>query len=159
MPRRRRAAGSTPSRRSHGTWSGSGRSSRPAAKPASAAGHGGNCIGRAIAELWTAAKIIALQMSPRPAVVPALGPAYVPFSANVFVPAAGTAEHLYYLAALLNSRVLWKWHLHHAKRRGVGLEINGHALAGRPSDGSISPTRPIAEPTIGWCTWWRGCWR
>jgi len=84
------------------------------------------------AELWTAAKIIALQMSPRPAVVPALVPAYVPFSANVFVPAAGTAEHLYYLAALLNSRVLWKWHLHHAKRRGVGLEINGHALARAP---------------------------
>jgi SAM-dependent methyltransferase len=84
------------------------------------------------AELWTTAKIIALQMSPRPAVVPALGPAYVPFSANVFVPAAGTPEHLYYLAALLNSRVIWKWQTHHAKRRGVGLEINGHALAGTP---------------------------
>jgi hypothetical protein len=84
------------------------------------------------AELWTAAKIIALQMSPRPAVVPALGLAYVPFSANVFVPAAGTPEHLYYLAALLNSRVIWKWQSHHAKRRGVGLEINGHALAGTP---------------------------
>jgi adenine-specific DNA-methyltransferase len=84
------------------------------------------------AGLWTAAKIIALQMSPRPAVVPATGAACVPFSANVFVPAAGTPEHLYYLSALLNSRLAWKWHLHHAKRRGVGLEINGHALAGTP---------------------------
>jgi methylase of polypeptide subunit release factors len=84
------------------------------------------------ADLWTAAKIIALQMSPRPAVAPALEPAYVPFSANVFVPAAGTPEHLYYLSALLNSRVLWKWQQHHAKRRGVGLEINGHALARTP---------------------------
>jgi hypothetical protein len=71
-------------------------------------------------------------MSPRPAVAPALEPAYVPFSANVFVPAAGTPEHLYYLSALLNSRVLWKWQQHHAKRRGVGLEINGHALARTP---------------------------
>jgi hypothetical protein len=39
---------------------------------------------------------------------------------------------LRYLAALLNSRVLWKWFRHYAKRRGVGLEINGHVLAKAP---------------------------
>jgi hypothetical protein len=82
--------------------------------------------------LWTAAKIIVLQMATRPAAVPALEPAYVPFSTNVFVPAGETREHLYYLTALLNSRVLWKWYRHHAKRRGVGLELNGHTLAQTP---------------------------
>jgi len=58
--------------------------------------------------------------------------AYVPFSMNVFVPSEGTRESLEYLCGLLNSRVLWKWYLHHAKRRGVGLEINGRVLARTP---------------------------
>ncbi len=86
--------------------------------------------------LWQAAKLLAVQMAPRPAFTPALTPAYVPFSVNVFVPGPETREHLYYLAALLNSRLLWKWFRHHAKRRGVGLEINGHVLA-------EAPIRPI----------------
>jgi hypothetical protein len=37
-----------------------------------------------------------------------------------------------FLCGLLNSRVLWKWYQHHAKRRGVGLEINGRVLARTP---------------------------
>jgi SAM-dependent methyltransferase len=82
--------------------------------------------------IWHASKLIAVQMGPRPAFVPALGPAYVPFSVNVFLASAQTPEHLYYLAGLLNSRLLWKWYEHHAKRRGVGLEINGHVLAATP---------------------------
>jgi len=82
--------------------------------------------------LWRSPKIVALQMGARPAFVPATEPVYVPFSANVFVPRAGTREHPYYLTALLNSRLLWKWYAHHAKRRGVGLEINGHVLARTP---------------------------
>jgi len=81
---------------------------------------------------WRSPKIIALQMAARPACVAALGPAYVPFSMNVFLPAPGLREHLHYLAALLNSRLLWKWFRHRAKRRGVGLEINGHVLAAAP---------------------------
>ncbi len=82
--------------------------------------------------LWRSPKIVALQMAARPAFVPATKPVYVPFSANVFVPHADTREHLHYLTALLDSRLLWKWYAHHAKRRGVGLEINGHVLARTP---------------------------
>lgn len=86
--------------------------------------------------LWTSAKLLCVQMAARPAFVPATEPAYVPFSVNVFVPARDTREHLYYLAAVLNSRLLWTWARHHAKRRGVGLELNGHVLA-------RAPIRPI----------------
>jgi adenine-specific DNA-methyltransferase len=82
--------------------------------------------------LWQASKLLAVQMAPRPAFAPALTPVYVPFSVNVFIPDAATREHLYYLAAVLNSRLLWKWFRHHAKQRGVGLEINGHVLARAP---------------------------
>jgi hypothetical protein len=82
--------------------------------------------------LWRSPKIIAMQMRARPSFVPAAEPVYVPFSANVFVPHADTREHLHYLTALLNSRLVWKWYSHHAKRRGVGLEINGHVLARTP---------------------------
>lgn len=82
--------------------------------------------------LWQSAKLLAVQMAQRPAFTPALEPVYVPFSVNVFVPDHETREHLYYLAALLNSRLLWKWFRHHAKQRGVGLEINGHVLAQAP---------------------------
>jgi adenine-specific DNA-methyltransferase len=82
--------------------------------------------------IWTAPKLIAVQMAPRPAFVPALGSAYVPFSVNVFVPGPAMHEHLYYLAGVLNSRLLWTWYRHHAKRRGIGLEINGHVLGATP---------------------------
>ena len=71
-------------------------------------------------------------MARRPAFVAAAAPVYVPFSTNVFVPHAATREHLHYVTALLNSRLVWKWYRHHAKRRGVGLEINGHVLAQTP---------------------------
>jgi adenine-specific DNA-methyltransferase len=84
------------------------------------------------ARLWESPKLIALQMSRRPALVPASEPAYVSFSVNVFVPRADVAEPLNYFAAILNSRLLWKWFRHHAKRRGAGLEINGHVLARTP---------------------------
>ena len=36
------------------------------------------------------------------------------------------------LAGVLNSRLLWKWFQHNAKRRGVGLEINGNVLLRAP---------------------------
>ena len=75
--------------------------------------------------LWQSAKVISVQMAAHPAFVPSLGTAYVPFSANVFVPDDSVKEHPYYFAAVLNSRLLWQWYRHHAKRRGVGLEING----------------------------------
>ncbi len=77
-------------------------------------------------------KIVALQMAERPAFVPADVSVYVPLSANVFLPHDDTREHLNYLAAVLNSRLLWRWFRRQAKRRGVGLEINGHVLAAAP---------------------------
>jgi hypothetical protein len=83
-------------------------------------------------ELWEAPKVIALQMAPRPSFAPSPEPAYVPFSANVFVPDASRSEHLYFFAGILNSRLAWWWFDRHAKRRGVGLEINGNVLARFP---------------------------
>jgi adenine-specific DNA-methyltransferase len=82
--------------------------------------------------LWRADKILSVQMGARPAFVPARGAVYVPFSVNVFVPAAGVREHLSYVTAVLNSRLLWKWYQHYAKRRGIGLEINAGVLAQSP---------------------------
>ena len=82
--------------------------------------------------LWRSPKVIALQMSRRPALAVAERPVYVPFSVNVFVPDPATREHPGYFAAVLNSRLLWDWFRHHAKRRGVGLEINGGVLARAP---------------------------
>lgn len=82
--------------------------------------------------IWEHPKLIAMQMARRPSFFPAQAPTYVSFSVNVFLPNADIGEHLNYFAALLNSRLLWKWFRHHAKRRGVGLEINGHILARAP---------------------------
>ncbi|NLS95636.1 MAG: N-6 DNA methylase [Planctomycetaceae bacterium] len=82
--------------------------------------------------IWEQAKLIALQMARRPSFVPSREATYTSFSTNVFVPDAGVREDLHYFAAILNSRLLWKWFRHHAKRRGVGLEINGHVLARAP---------------------------
>lgn len=82
--------------------------------------------------IWRSPKVISVQMGRRPAFVASSEVAYVPFSANVFVPSAEVREHLFYFAGVLGSRLLWQWYKHHAKRRGVGLEINGHVLARTP---------------------------
>lgn len=82
--------------------------------------------------LWNSAKIISIQMAARPSFVPVVLPAYVPFSTNVFVPNETTSESIMYLAGILNSRLLWIWFNHHSKRRGVGLEINGHVFSQAP---------------------------
>lgn len=79
-------------------------------------------------EIWRADKLLVLQMAPRPSVVPMRGASYVPFSVNVVLPAADVREDLRYLSGLMNSRPLWGWFVHHAKRRGIGLELNGHVL-------------------------------
>ena len=83
-------------------------------------------------DIWKAPKILSLQMSDRPAFVVGEEPVYVSFSVNVFVPSDSTPERLNYILGLLNSRLLWEWYRHHAKRRGIGLEINGHVLASTP---------------------------
>ena len=82
--------------------------------------------------LWESAKILSVQMGARPSFVPAFERAYVSFSVNVFVPVQTTQEHLSYICGLLNSRALWKWYQHRAKRRGVGLEVNGNVLERTP---------------------------
>ncbi len=92
--------------------------------------------------LWRQPKIVAVQMASRPAFAWASGPLYVPFSVNVFVPRPGVRENLRWFAAVLNSRLLWAWFARHAKRRGIGLEINGHVLARTPIR-----TIDFADPT------------
>ena len=83
--------------------------------------------------LWTSPKIISIQMGARPSfTVSSTTPVYVPFSVNVFVPHSTTEEDLNYILGILNSRVMWHWYKHHAKRRGVGLEINGNVLSRTP---------------------------
>ena len=82
--------------------------------------------------IWQSNKLVVLQMAVRPSTVPIFRPSYVPFSTNVFVPGADTREDLRYFCGLLNSKVLWAWFEHHAKRRGVGLEVNGRTLERAP---------------------------
>lgn len=83
-------------------------------------------------KLWTQPKIVAIQMGVRPSFVASVSPNYVSFSANVFVPFENTKENIFYISALLNSRLMWYWFKHNAKRRGVGLEINGNVLGKAP---------------------------
>ena len=83
-------------------------------------------------EIWRSAKILAVQMAVRPAFVSSFSPVYVPFSVNVFVPDPATAEDIRYITGLLNSRLMWKWYRHRAKRRGIGLEVNGNVLSDTP---------------------------
>ncbi len=71
-------------------------------------------------------------MAGRPSFVVARQPVYVPFSVNVFVPASTVREDLNYFAGVMNSKLLWAWYSHHAKCRGIGLEINGNVLARTP---------------------------
>lgn len=84
------------------------------------------------ASLWESDKVICLQMESRPSFVQSDVSSYVPFSVNVFVASQTTRENLKYVTALLNSRTLWKWFHHNAKRRGIALEINGGVLDRAP---------------------------
>lgn len=83
-------------------------------------------------QIWQAPKIVALQMAKRPCFAISRRPVYVPFSVNVFVPDSDILEDLNYFAGLMNSKLLWSWYSHYAKRRGIGLEINGNVLARTP---------------------------
>jgi len=82
-------------------------------------------------QLWKSTKIISLQMGKRPSFLVAEGSSYVSFSTNIFVPNDNNIS-LYYYVALLNSKLLWYWYLHNAKKRGVGLEINGNVFSKSP---------------------------
>jgi len=71
-------------------------------------------------------------MAERPSFAFVPGESYVPFSVNVFVPHNNQKLSPYYILGVLNSRLLWKWFLHRAKRRGIGLDINGNVLRKSP---------------------------
>jgi hypothetical protein len=71
-------------------------------------------------------------MAERPSFAFVPGECYVPFSVNVFVPHHALKLSPYYILGVLNSRLLWKWFLHRAKRRGIGLDINGNVLRRAP---------------------------
>lgn len=96
-------------------------------------------------EIWRSAKILAVQMAVRPAFVSSFSPVYVPFSVNVFVPDPATAEDIRYITGLLNSRLMWKWYRHRAKRRGIGLEVNGNVLSDTPMRTIDFSDRPEAN--------------
>jgi hypothetical protein len=81
--------------------------------------------------LWTSKKIVSVQMAVRPSFVLTTGEVFTPFSTNVFLKDPRTREDDAYIVALLNSKALWKWFQHNAKRRG-GLEINGNVLGRTP---------------------------
>ena len=81
--------------------------------------------------LWIAPKLISIQMGARPGFVVARTPVYTSFSTNVFLP-SDCDEDLDYIAAVMNSETLRHWFKHHAKRRGVGLDISGGILAKAP---------------------------
>ena len=84
------------------------------------------------AALWHAPKVISVQMGRRPQFVAADHPVYVPFSTNVWIPEDLGWENLFFVTAILNSKLVWKWFQHNAKRRGIGLEINGKVLSQVP---------------------------
>lgn len=81
--------------------------------------------------LWTSKKIVSVQMANRPAFVLTDGEVFTSFSTNVFLKDYRARENEAYVVALLNSKALWKWFQHNAKRRG-GLEINGNVLGRAP---------------------------
>ena len=82
--------------------------------------------------IWKSKKILSLQMAKRPSFAPVGNDSYVPFSVNVFINLEKTAEENNYISAILNSKLLWLWFRHYARRRGVGLEINGNVFKRTP---------------------------
>lgn len=82
--------------------------------------------------IWKTSKVISIQMGARPSFVFSDKEIYTTFSTNVFVPTDSKDITLQYYTAILNSKLLWYWFNHNAKKRGVGLEINGNALSRTP---------------------------
>ncbi|MGI5862638.1 MAG: Eco57I restriction-modification methylase domain-containing protein, partial [Myxococcales bacterium] len=97
--------------------------------------------------LWETDKLVVPQMARRPSFALARGAVYVPFSANVFVPNPDRAELLPFLLGVLNSRLLWKWFKHHAKRRGVGLDLGCKVLKEAPVAG-LEPGASAARAKV-----------
>src|SRR5436190_20347911 len=66
------------------------------------------------------------------------GECYTTFSTNVVMLKSESMDTYFRLLAVLNSRVIWGWLKHHAKRRGVDLEINGNVLNRIPVPADIA---------------------
>ena len=79
-------------------------------------------------------------MAGRPSFALAEGDCYTTFSTNVILLKSESLDLLYRVLAVLNSRLVWAWLSHHAKRRGVGLEINGNVLNKIPIPADIEKT-------------------
>ena len=87
--------------------------------------------------LFTAPRVLCVQMGHVPRFVFAERPTYVGFSLNVIVersssrgtlPVSGSAPSLPALSAILNSRLAQRWFESHAKHRGANLDISGTVL-------------------------------
>ncbi|GAB4134902.1 MAG: hypothetical protein Tsb009_00530 [Planctomycetaceae bacterium] len=78
--------------------------------------------------LFTQPRILNVQMGKRPTFAYAEQPTFVGFSLNVVLPTRHSTWGLPALTAILNSRLAENWFVIHAKKRGVGLEINGGTL-------------------------------
>lgn len=84
-------------------------------------------------KIWeTKSKILSVQMGKVPTFTSVNYACYVPFSVNVFVPNESAKMAIEYYEGVLNSKVMATWFLHNAKKRGVGLEINGNVLQRAP---------------------------
>lgn len=73
-------------------------------------------------------RILSVQMGRVPQFAFAEAPTYVGFSMNVILPRQEARFRLTTLTAILNSSLACRWFEHHAKRRGIHLEISGGTL-------------------------------
>jgi hypothetical protein len=78
--------------------------------------------------IFTEPRILSVQMSRQPQFAQATRPTFVGFSINLILARRAASPPLTMLAAVLNSKLAAAWFAHHAKRRGVRLELNGRNL-------------------------------
>lgn len=86
--------------------------------------------------LFTRPRVLSVQMGRTPRFAFAERPTYVGFSVNLILPRPGTQMGPATLCGILNSSLARRWFEHHAKHRGVRLEINGGTLRQFPLPGS-----------------------
>jgi adenine-specific DNA-methyltransferase len=92
--------------------------------------------------IWKSPKIIVLQMAKRPSFVFSEKESYTTFSTNVIMIKNANLDLYYRVLAVLNSKTIWAWLCHYAKRRGIGLEINGNVIEKIPVPKGIENDTP-----------------
>lgn len=95
--------------------------------------------------IWKTTKIVVPNMAARPSFALAIGDCYTTFSTNVVLLKSDDLQLQQRVLGILNSRAVWAWLQHHAKRRGVGLELNGNVLVRIPIPKGIGATTPKNE--------------